>query len=71
MTANIITAKTYTVYLAGGIQFTLEVRTNGITDMRSTWANGEPMGLEELSLHPSDLARLGELFTLAGSEVKA
>lgn len=66
----IVKAKTYYAYLAGGIGFTLEVRENGIIDLKPEWANGEKMELDELSLHISDLARLGELFTLAGSEVE-
>lgn len=69
--SHIIKAKTYTVYLAGGLTFTLEVRENGITDMTANWANGEDMELNELSLHPSDITRLAELFALAGFEVNA
>jgi hypothetical protein len=64
-------AKSYTAYLSGGITFKLEVRENGITDLTAYWANSEPMELDELCLHPEDFARMGELFTLAGSEVNA
>ncbi len=71
MKTAIYTANTYTVLLAGGLTFTVEVRSNGIIDMSAKWANGQAMELEELSLHPLDLVRLGELFTLAGSEVNA
>lgn len=66
---SIITIKNYTALLNGGLTFTVGVQWNGIITVAANWANGEPMGLDDLTPTREDLIALAELFAHVAEEV--
>jgi hypothetical protein len=73
---NVHVAKTYTTFLSGGIVFALTKCESGHSheslSVNVEWANGEDMEtFSELSLNPSDMAKLSDLFRTVAMEVNA
>lgn len=68
-------SKTYTTFLSGGIVFMLTQsmeHPHESIGVNVEWANGEDMEtFSELTLNPSDMAKLSDLFRTVAMEVNA
>jgi hypothetical protein len=69
---KVIKTTTYRTHFDDGCEFLLTVSSNGFTDVKVEWANGEVMeSFSELTLNRTDLHKLASLFSFVNVEVNA